>query len=68
MSDSEVCKVCGVGLLENEDGVLVHNGGGRDIQVCKNGHCGWKGGQYSGFMSCPSCGDSSSLVLDHSAQ
>lgn len=60
------CKTCGKPVVE-ANGNLVHEGAGIVEQECKNPACGWKGGQYGGYSSCPRCGDATSLVNNHSA-
>ena len=61
------CKTCGKPVIDNGLGNVVHVGGGVVEQVCKNGSCGWKGGQSGGFDKCPRCGDGTQLVTDHRA-
>ena len=60
------CKSCGQAVAETSQG-LVHVGGGRTVQVCQNGACGWKGGQMGEFQSCPACGRADTLIIEHTA-
>lgn len=61
---NQTCAMCGKSVIHNGS-IFVHAGGGVYEQQCQN--CNWKGGQAGGVTQCPSCGDKTSLVNNHSA-
>lgn len=63
---NQTCKTCGKPVTITTNGA-IHEGGGMYTQRCDNPACGWVGGQYGSYQSCPSCGRSDTLKDDHVA-
>lgn len=60
------CSSCGQPIIDIGGDQVAHVGGGRNTKRCMK--CHWKGSEAGEITQCRGCGETTTLVLDHTAQ